>query len=151
MTARDTGGVHGRVPWIAAATMVAALYALLVAWTGGFDWRLGGARIRSTEWERPALAAAWALTAGLLFGTFANFQASRYLMDGEVAGQAGNDHPVNIPMGVFPTADKPITSVAVPNGAGYGLSPYFRVSFASSLANLEEACRRIDAAARTLH
>jgi aspartate aminotransferase len=40
--------------------------------------------------------------------------------------------------------------VAVPNGAGYGLSPYFRVSFASSLANLEEACRRIDAAARAL-
>src|SRR5215211_2233182 len=32
-----------------------------------------------------------------------DFQASRYLMDGEVAGQAGNDHPVNIPMGVFPT------------------------------------------------
>jgi aspartate aminotransferase len=40
--------------------------------------------------------------------------------------------------------------IAVPNGAGYGLSPYFRVSFASSLANLEEACRRIDAAARAL-
>jgi aspartate aminotransferase len=40
--------------------------------------------------------------------------------------------------------------VAVPNGAGYGLSPYFRVSFASSLANLEEARRRIDAAARAL-
>ena len=40
--------------------------------------------------------------------------------------------------------------VAVPNGAGYGLSPYFRVSFASSLANLEEAGRGIDAAARAL-
>ena len=40
--------------------------------------------------------------------------------------------------------------VALPNGAGYGLSPYFRVSFASALANLEEACRRIDAAARAL-
>jgi aspartate aminotransferase len=40
--------------------------------------------------------------------------------------------------------------VALPNGAGYGLSPYFRVSFASSVANLEEACRRIDAAARRL-
>ena len=40
--------------------------------------------------------------------------------------------------------------VAVPNGAGYGLSPYFRVSFASSLANLDEACRRIEAAARAL-
>jgi formyl-CoA transferase len=41
-----------------------------------------------------------------------DFQASRFLMDGEVAGQAGNDHPVNIPMGVFPTADKPINIAA---------------------------------------
>lgn len=40
--------------------------------------------------------------------------------------------------------------VALPNGEGYGLSPYFRVSFATSMANLEEACRRIDAAARGL-
>ena len=41
--------------------------------------------------------------------------------------------------------------VAVPNGAGYGRSPYFRVSFASSLANLEEACRRIARAGERLH
>lgn len=40
--------------------------------------------------------------------------------------------------------------VALPNGAGYGLSPYFRVSFASSLANLNEACARIAAAERRL-
>jgi aspartate aminotransferase len=40
--------------------------------------------------------------------------------------------------------------VALPNGASYGLSPYFRVSFASSLANIEEACHRIDGAARKL-
>ena len=40
--------------------------------------------------------------------------------------------------------------VALPNGAGYGLSPFFRVSFASSLANLEEACRRIAAAGENL-
>ncbi len=40
--------------------------------------------------------------------------------------------------------------VALPNGAGYGLSPYFRISFATSLANLHEACARIDAAARKL-
>jgi len=40
--------------------------------------------------------------------------------------------------------------IAVPAGAGYGLSPYFRASFATSLAALEEACRRIDAAARKL-
>jgi len=40
--------------------------------------------------------------------------------------------------------------VAVPNGAGYGLSPYFRVSFAASLPILDEACRRIGDAARRL-
>ncbi|MCW8085961.1 CaiB/BaiF CoA transferase family protein [Sabulicella glaciei] len=41
-----------------------------------------------------------------------DFQATRFLMDGEVAGQAGNDHPVNTPMGVFPSADKPINIAA---------------------------------------
>ena len=40
--------------------------------------------------------------------------------------------------------------VALPEGAGYGLSPYFRVSFATSLDQLKEACRRIDAAGRML-
>ncbi|UYN96317.1 MAG: CoA transferase [Enhydrobacter sp.] len=34
-----------------------------------------------------------------------DFQASRWLMKGEVAGQAGNDHPTSIPTGVFPTGD----------------------------------------------
>ncbi len=41
--------------------------------------------------------------------------------------------------------------VALPNGAGYGLSPDFRVSFASALANLEEACKRIAAAGQALN
>ena len=41
-----------------------------------------------------------------------DLQAARYLMDGEVPGQAGNDHPVNIPMGAFPTADKPVNIAA---------------------------------------
>src|SRR5690606_35771938 len=31
--------------------------------------------------------------------------AARYLMDGEVPKQAGNDHPTSIPTGVFPTKD----------------------------------------------
>src|SRR5205085_8046330 len=43
-----------------------------------------------------------------------DFQATRWLMDGEVPGQSGNDHPVFIPMGVFPTADKPINIAASP-------------------------------------
>ncbi len=41
-----------------------------------------------------------------------DFQATRFLQKGEVAGQAGNDHPVNTPMGVFPSADKPINIAA---------------------------------------
>jgi len=34
-----------------------------------------------------------------------DFQASRWLNDHEVPGQAGNNHPTNIPTGVFTTAD----------------------------------------------
>jgi len=41
-----------------------------------------------------------------------DFQASRYLMNGEVAGQAGNDHPTGIPTGVFPTSDGMINIAA---------------------------------------
>src|SRR5437764_6261761 len=34
-----------------------------------------------------------------------DFQASRWLIKGEVPKQAGNDHPTGIPTGVFPTSD----------------------------------------------
>jgi crotonobetainyl-CoA:carnitine CoA-transferase CaiB-like acyl-CoA transferase len=34
-----------------------------------------------------------------------DFQAARYLIDGIVPGQAGNDHPYSTPMGVFATSD----------------------------------------------
>ncbi len=34
-----------------------------------------------------------------------DFQAARWLIDGEVPKQAGNDHPTSIPTGVFETAD----------------------------------------------
>jgi crotonobetainyl-CoA:carnitine CoA-transferase CaiB-like acyl-CoA transferase len=34
-----------------------------------------------------------------------DFQAARWLMDGEVPKQAGNNHPTSIPTGVFATAD----------------------------------------------
>src|SRR6478672_2520459 len=34
-----------------------------------------------------------------------DFQAARYLVEGEVAEQAGNNHPTNIPTGVFKTRD----------------------------------------------
>ena len=34
-----------------------------------------------------------------------DFQAARWLMDGDVPKQAGNDHPTSIPTGVFQTSD----------------------------------------------
>ena len=34
-----------------------------------------------------------------------DFQAARYLMDGDIAKQAGNNHPTSIPTGVFATSD----------------------------------------------
>jgi len=41
-----------------------------------------------------------------------DFQAARWLLAGEVAGQAGNDHPTGIPTGVFPTSDGHINIAA---------------------------------------
>ena len=34
-----------------------------------------------------------------------DFQAARWLMQGDIPKQAGNDHPTSIPTGVFPTTD----------------------------------------------
>jgi crotonobetainyl-CoA:carnitine CoA-transferase CaiB-like acyl-CoA transferase len=34
-----------------------------------------------------------------------DFQAARWLVEGEVPGQAGNDHPTSMPTSVYPTAD----------------------------------------------
>lgn len=41
-----------------------------------------------------------------------DFQAARWLIDGEVAPQAGNNHPTGIPMGVYPTSDGAINIAA---------------------------------------
>ncbi len=41
-----------------------------------------------------------------------DFQAARYLMDGDVPGQAGNNHPTSIPTGVFKTGDGHINIAA---------------------------------------
>ena len=47
-----------------------------------------------------------------------DFQAARYLFEGEPPGQAGNDHPTSIPTGVFETADGHI-NIATSGGAIY--------------------------------
>jgi formyl-CoA transferase len=48
----------------------------------------------------------WVHTSLLESMTFMlDFQASSWLQKGEVPKQAGNDHPINVPMGCFETAD----------------------------------------------
>jgi formyl-CoA transferase len=44
--------------------------------------------------------------------TMLDFQAARWLIDREIAPQAGNDHPTGIPTGVFTTADGHINIAA---------------------------------------
>jgi len=44
---------------------------------------------------------------------FMDFQAARWLIDGVVAGQAGNDHPTIFPMGTFRTRDGLVNIAAV--------------------------------------
>jgi crotonobetainyl-CoA:carnitine CoA-transferase CaiB-like acyl-CoA transferase len=48
-----------------------------------------------------------------------DFQATRWLMKGEAAGQAGNNHPKNIPMGLFRAKDGHI-NIAGSNNELYG-------------------------------
>jgi formyl-CoA transferase len=45
-----------------------------------------------------------------------DFQATRWLMQREVAPQAGNDHPTGIPTGLFPTSDGQINIAAAGSG-----------------------------------
>lgn len=62
----------------------------------------------------------WVQTSLLQAQTFMlDFQASRWLMDGEVAPQAGNNHPTSIPTGVFETSDGYI-NIASAGDAIYG-------------------------------
>jgi formyl-CoA transferase len=42
-----------------------------------------------------------------------DFQASRWLQKGEVAKQAGNNHPTGMPQGCYETSDDPIVIAAV--------------------------------------
>tara|TARA_B100000809_G_scaffold205359_1_gene207066 strand:- start:102 stop:689 length:588 start_codon:yes stop_codon:yes gene_type:complete len=44
-----------------------------------------------------------------------DFQAARYTMNGEVAGQEGNNHPTLSPMGVFDTSDGLVNLAASTN------------------------------------
>jgi len=71
-----------------------------------------------------------------------DFQAARWLIGGEVPGQAGNNHPTGIPTGVFKTADGAI------NIASAGGPIYLRLCAALGVPELGTDPRFATAAAR---
>ena len=89
-------GLPGQGPvraGIAVADMAAGLYCALGIMTALLEREVSG----QGQWVQTSLLQA---QIGLL-----DFQATRWLMDGVVPPQAGNDHPTVYPMGVFPAAD----------------------------------------------
>jgi formyl-CoA transferase len=77
--------------------------------------------------------------------TMLDFQAARWLIDGEVPPQAGNDHPTGIPTGVFTTADGHI------NVAASGQAMYRRLCAAIGAPELLEDARFHTLADRSRH
>jgi crotonobetainyl-CoA:carnitine CoA-transferase CaiB-like acyl-CoA transferase len=71
-----------------------------------------------------------------------DFQAARWLTDGQVPEQAGNDHPSMTPMGLFPTADGSV------NIAATGASLFGRFCEAAGAERLLADPRFADSRAR---
>ena len=74
-----------------------------------------------------------------------DFQASRWLMEGQVAKQAGNNHPTSIPTGVFQTSD------GYMNIAASGNKIWDRCARALGRTDLLEDARYKTAASRSEH
>jgi crotonobetainyl-CoA:carnitine CoA-transferase CaiB-like acyl-CoA transferase len=89
-------GLPGQGPVRAGAAVAdfsAGLYAAIGVLTALAEREVSG----KGQWVRTSLLEAMIAVM--------DFQAARYLVDGDVPGQAGNDHPVSTPMGVIETAD----------------------------------------------
>lgn len=96
-------GEAGRGPMrvgIAVADSSAGLYCALGILTAVIEREKSG----QGQWVRTSLLQAQI--------AMLDFQATRWLMDGVVPPQAGNDHPTMVPMGVFPARDFPINIAA---------------------------------------
>ena len=72
-----------------------------------------------------------------------DFQAARWLMDGEVPPQAGNNHPTAIPTGVYPTRDGHI------NIAASGQRMFHRLCEALEVPELADDARFLSGAERS--
>jgi formyl-CoA transferase len=126
-------GLPGQGPvraGIAVADCAAGIYAAFAAMMALFEREATG----RGRWVRTSLLQA-------LIG-LADFQAARWLVDGEAPGQAGNDHPTLAPMGLLPTAD------GAANIAAAGESLFGRFCRAAGAEHLLADERFADQAAR---
>jgi crotonobetainyl-CoA:carnitine CoA-transferase CaiB-like acyl-CoA transferase len=113
---------------------------------GGGPWRVGIAiadlcagmflaqGIMAAIIERHSSGRGQWVHTSLLEATIAmlDFQATRWLIGGEVPPQAGNDHPTGFPTGVFPTSDGLINIAATGDRM---FREFLRVVDAEELAN----------------
>jgi formyl-CoA transferase len=89
-------GLPGSGP-VRAGTPVADLSAGLLAALGIMIALQERSRSGKGQWVQTSLLSAMV--------AMMDFQAARWLVEGEVPGQAGNDHPTSMPTSVYPTAD----------------------------------------------
>ncbi|WPB59116.1 CoA transferase [Xylophilus sp. GOD-11R] len=78
---------------IAVADVAAGLFCALAVMTALLERATSG----QGQWVQVSLLQAMI--------SMLDFQAARWLMNGEIPVQAGNDHPTSIPTGVYPTSD----------------------------------------------
>jgi len=71
-----------------------------------------------------------------------DFQAARYLMDGEVPGQVGNDHPTSMPTSAYATADGHINVGASGEGMWKRLCPAIGRAELLARAEFDGAAKR---------
>jgi len=91
-----TTGLPGQGP-VRAGTPLADLSAGLFAALGILIALQERSRSGKGQWVQSSLLSAMVC--------MMDFQAARWLMEREVPGQAGNDHPTSMPTSVYPTAD----------------------------------------------
>lgn len=127
-------GLPGQGPvraGIAVADTTAGLYCALGILTALLEREVSG----RGQWVKTSLLQA---QIGIL-----DFQATRWLMDGVVPPQSGNDHPTVYPMGVFPAADGRI------NIAAAGEDMWRKLCAALEQAHLVDDARFVDGKLRS--
>ena len=128
-----TTGMPGQGP-LRAGTPVADLSAGLFAALGILVALQERSRSGRGQWVQTSLLAAMV--------TMMDFQAARYLVDGEVAGQAGNDHPTSMPTSVYPCQDGYINIAASGNAIYARLCTVLKAEALIDAAAFESAALR---------